>query len=384
MTIKSPSIDTSGDRLTVTYLLDCSVSEAQQRAEEICVEQTIEFPADLVDRGDIRSKVIGQIEACTPLDTGKTRVDISYAWELCANEFPQFLNVVFGNISIQPGIKVLDVHLPAGAEHSLQGPLHGVQGLRAAHHAPWRPLIATALKPLGLDVKSLAKMAYDLALGGIDIIKDDHGLSDQPFAPFRERVQRCAEAVQEANAKSGSHCAYYPNISSRLDRFIENACFAQENGAGGYLLAPGLVGWDAVHWLRAQGLELPVIIHPTFQGTYVMSPGAGIAHRLQYGILVRLAGADASVFPNFGGRFSFSQAECREILHGCQDGFGSYRPVFPAPGGGMKLERIPEMIRFYGQDCILLIGGDLHRSDNLTLATQKFLQAVSTTAERSG
>jgi ribulose-bisphosphate carboxylase large chain len=31
-------------------------------------------------------------------------------------------------------------------------------------------------------------MAHACALGGIDIIKDDHGLSDQPFCRYEERV----------------------------------------------------------------------------------------------------------------------------------------------------------------------------------------------------
>jgi ribulose-bisphosphate carboxylase large chain len=61
---------------------------------------------------------------------------------------------------------------------------------------------------------------------------------------------------------------------------------------------------------------------------------------------------------------------------------GTYRPIFPAPGGGMKLSRIEEIIRFYGMDCTLLIGGDLHRGESLTSATRQFLQTVSEVAER--
>jgi hypothetical protein len=39
--------------------------------------------------------------------------------------------------------------------------------------------VMTALKPMGSTTAELAKMAYDFAKGGIDIIKDDHGLADQ-------------------------------------------------------------------------------------------------------------------------------------------------------------------------------------------------------------
>ncbi len=56
MTIHSPVLQTGGDRIVVSYLLCCGYTDALKRAAEICVEQTIEFPEDLVDHGDIRKK----------------------------------------------------------------------------------------------------------------------------------------------------------------------------------------------------------------------------------------------------------------------------------------------------------------------------------------
>jgi hypothetical protein len=35
-------------------------------------------------------------------------------------------------------------------------------------------------------------------------------------------------------------------------------------------------------------------------------------------------------------------------------------PIFPVPAGGMTLARVRELRDFYGLDCMLLIGGDLH------------------------
>ena len=34
-------------------------------------------------------------------------------------------------------------------------------------------------------------------------------------------------------------------------------------------------------------------------------------------------------------------------------------PILPVPAGGMTVERVPEMLRFYGRDVMLLIGGSL-------------------------
>ena len=78
---------------------------------------------------------------------------------------------------------------------------------------------------------------------------------------------------------------------------------------------------------------------------------------------MRLAGADISIFPNVGGRFSFSKAQCLEITERSRDKLGNLNPILISPAGGMTLDRIPEMIEMYGNDTALLIGGALSRGD---------------------
>lgn len=379
--IKSPRLNISGERFHVTYMLSTDYKDTRNRAEGMAVEQTIEFPADLIDDGDIRKEIIGRIESINKKSPGKTEVVISYAWETSANELTQLLNVIYGNISIQQGIKVRDIELPPLADRTFEGPSFGVDGLRSRHNAADRPLIASALKPMGLTASDLAGLAYEMALGGVDIIKDDHGLSSQIFSPFEERVKRCSEAVQKANNETGGSSAYYPNITAPAHLLIERARMAVEAGAGGLLFAPGLVGWDTVNWLRAEGIRLPTMAHPTFQGTYVLHEDIGFSHAVQYGKLVRLSGADSSVFPNYGGRFSFSKEECQSIRTGCLDEFNTFKSIFPAPGGGMKLKRIQELVDFYGRDVVLLVGGDLYRGGNISRTAEQFREAASKAAQ---
>ena len=100
------------------------------------------------------------------------------------------------------------------------GPRFGRAGIRALLDVADRPLLGTALKPMGLSAADLADLAYQLALGGVDIIKEDHGLTDQPFAPFDERVPRCAEAVALANRQTGYRCLYVPNITAPAARSL--------------------------------------------------------------------------------------------------------------------------------------------------------------------
>jgi ribulose-bisphosphate carboxylase large chain len=109
-------------------------------------------------------------------------------------------------------------------------------------------------------------------------------------------------------------------------------------------------------------LQLPILAHPAFLGSFVTCPDNGISHHALFGQIMRLAGADAVIFPHSGGRFGFSLQECREVADGTQAPLGPLKSIFPAPGGGMSLQRIPELLKFYGNEVIFLVGGDLLRN----------------------
>ncbi len=356
------SVDLSGDRFSVIYRLTGSEAEARGKADDICIEQTIEFPADLVPDDDIRRQIFGRIESFRPLDGGAFEAVISYAVEISGFELSQLLNVVFGNISLKPGIRVERLALPDSLLQAFKGPRFGRDGWRELLNAPRRPLLCSALKPMGLSAAALAEMAYKFALGGVDLIKDDHGLANQSFSPFKERVERCVEAIDRANRESGHHCAYIPNITGPANELTERAIFAKETGAGAIMAAPGLIGLDSVRMLADDDrINLPIMSHPAFQGSYITSPDNGFSHFALYGQVSRLAGADATVYPNWGGRFSFSKEECASIVAGTAAPLGQLQPIFPAPGGGMTMKRVPEMLDVYGRDVIFLMGGGLHK-----------------------
>ncbi len=349
------------ERFSVTYRLFGGEKDTRAKAEDICIEQTVEFPADEVPEGIIRDHVFGRIESFERYDNESFKAVISYAVEIAAGELTQFLNVVFGNSSIKPGVRVEHLDLPESLVRCFKGPRFGRVGLRNLLQAPKRPLLSTALKPMGLSSQELADLAYQFTLGGMDLIKDDHGLSNQSCSPFEERVSLCAAAVQRGNKETGQRTLYVANITAPHSEVIQRARFAKRAGAGGLMAAPGLIGFDLMRELADDdSLALPILTHPALQGSFVASRN-GISHGVIFGQLARLAGADATIFPNYGGRFSFSRDECKEIAGATSAPMGHLKSIFPAPGGGMNLERVPEMIETYGRDLIFLIGGGLFK-----------------------
>lgn len=369
----------SGERFIVTYHLTGNEAIARAKAEDICIEQTVEFPAEFVPDDDIRGQIFGRIEDFRPLDPQCYIATISFAVETSGFELAQLLNVIYGNISIKPGIRVDSIELPHSLLQAFKGPRFGRAGMRQLLNVAARPLLCTALKPMGYPIEGLAEFAYQLALGGIDMIKDDHGLADQPFANFRKRVKICAEAIERVNHESGYRCIYMPNVTGPVDQILDKALYAKEMGAGALLLTSGLTGPDMMRLLADDDrIALPLVCHPAFTGSYVITPDNGFSHYAFYGQLTRLIGADAIIYPNYGGRFSFSREACQAIAAGCSVPMGHLQSIFPAPGGGMSIERLPDMQEVYGNEVIYLIGGALHKDGNLIENARQFRALAET------
>jgi ribulose-bisphosphate carboxylase large chain len=361
--ISATQIDLSGDRFKVTYALTGNRQEVDRRAGHICVEQTIEFPQELVGDDDIRNHIIGQIESVEPAGENCWDITISYAIESSAFNLPQLLNVMFGNISLEPGICLKRFDLPSSLSSQFKGPRFGITGLRELCGEPDMPLLCSALKPMGRSAEQLAEYAYKFALGGIHFIKDDHGICNQPFSPFKERVQRCVEAVDKANAETGLHCQYIPTLNAPAHELFDDALWAKEQGVGGLMLLPGISGFDTMRAIADdERIALPILGHPALLGSYVTAPTSGIAPAALFGQIMRLAGADVTIYPNYGGRFSFSKDVCMSIAQAAREQMGAQKPIFPSPGGGMNFSNVPEMIESYGRDIMFLIGGALHKS----------------------
>ncbi|MBW2276205.1 MAG: ribulose 1,5-bisphosphate carboxylase large subunit [Deltaproteobacteria bacterium] len=374
----SNSLDLSGERFTAVYHLLGDAEDAAARAAGICLEQTVELPVDLIRCPDIEEQIMGRVTGLEPLEDGRHAATIEFPVEIAGAELPQLLNVLYGNVSLLPGIRLMRFELPPVLADHFPGPRFGRVGLRELIGVPERPLLATAIKPLGLAPLELARLAGDLARGGMDLIKDDHGLADQPFSRFEERIARCAAAVGEANAQTGKTCLYLPNVTAPSDQLHSRAGFAREAGAGGLVISPGLAGLDGMRRLAADDeLGMPIMCHPALLGSFIVGADAGIAPGALFGQIARLAGADATIFPSFGGRFSISETACRDLIEGTVRAMGSIAPAFPVPAGGMSLERVPGLIEFYGRDVILLIGGDLHRhGDSVEDGCRRFVELV--------
>ncbi len=345
-----PSVDRTG-RILATYRIAAPAAAIEVRAQALAVEQSVEMPLEAISDRRVLEDVVARVEAIRPAGDA-FEVVLGIAPSTTGPEASQLLNMLFGNCSMQPEVELVDVAFPEGYERAFPGPRFGIDGIRRLVRAEARPLTCTALKPQGSSAEHLASLAGTFARAGIDVIKDDHGIADQASAPFEKRVPAVQRAIDAANRDSGGCSIYAPTFSGGPRALAVQTHIARECGVRMALVAPMLVGVPAFLELQVE-LDVPVMAHPAFGGA------ARIAPAVLLGKLFRLFGADATIFPNHGGRFSYGRDTCLAIAHAARAPWHGVKPALPVPAGGMTVERVPEMLSDFGRDVMLLIGGGL-------------------------
>jgi ribulose-bisphosphate carboxylase large chain len=358
--------------IVVTYQVISDKEDVSDLARKIAIEQSVETPETLITP-EIEARFVGRIENISPVENHQNRytIALSYPEEILSQQYNQLINLCFGNVSMYQSVKCIDINLPDKLLSNFVGPRYGVDGIRECLGVYGRPLLATALKPRGYSDKQFADLAYEFALGGGDIIKDDQNLIGS-FEEFKQRVTLCMEAVKKAEDKTGKRCVYFPFISAPYEQIEVYFEWVKRQGVKGVLLAPLILGLDTARGLAAK-YDLIYMAHPSFTGSYCVAPNDGMSYHLLYGYLYRLAGVDISVFPNTGGRFQFKEHDCKKIADELRKPLSNLKSAFPCPAGGMQYAHLNEMCRWYQQDSVFLLGGSLlEHSAKLSVSTQAF------------
>jgi len=352
--------------IEATYHVRSDAQSIADRARAIAVEQSVEMPLDAIDDAYVNAEIVGRVRELRDLGDGTFAVRIALAAATVGNDAGQLINMLFGNTSIHDDVILHDIELADDLVRGLGGPRHGLAGLRQRVGATRRALTCAALKPQGLPAEKLAALALRFAQGGIDYIKDDHGLADQAYSPFADRVA----AVTAALRRHGTATRYVPSLSGDLDALRTQIAVAKDAGIDTVMVAPMIAGLANAHRLMRDNPGMAFLAHPSLVGSRIAPP-------LLFGKLFRMLGADAVVYPNYGGRFGYSPETCRALARAALADWHGLKPCVPTPAGGMTPERVAEMLDFYGADIMLLIGGGLLAArDRLIEETAAFVAAV--------
>ncbi|NBD26456.1 2,3-diketo-5-methylthiopentyl-1-phosphate enolase [Paenibacillus glycinis] len=373
---------------TATYRSYDDKADFQKKALGIAVGLTVGSWTDLPEaRKAEMEKHLGRVVSVdvhegTEPGTRYADIVIAYPDVNFSRDIPALLVTVFGKLSMDGRIKLLDLDFSSDFLSAFPGPKFGMAGIRDLLGVQDRPLLMSIFKSvIGHDLPNLRDQFYKQALGGVDLIKDDEILFENPLTPLQKRVEACMEAARQAEAETGQKLLYAVNLTGPTSKLASQAKLAIAAGANALLFNVLAYGFDVLHELSSDPeITIPIAAHPAMAGAFYPSPHYGIAAPLLLGKLMRLAGADLALFPSPYGSVVMPREENLAVQAALIDPALPVRPSFSVPSAGIHPGLVPLILRDFGTDVVVNAGGGIHGHPMGTAAGgQAFRQAIDAT-----
>lgn len=365
--------------IVAKYQLHNSPSKIDAIAEKLAVGLTVGSWTDLTaeDQAHLK-KFKGEVISREIIDEDKgvLQIEIAYPEHNLTPDFSSILTTVFGKLSLDGKVKLLDIDFGYYSKH-FKGPALGVQGVREILDIHDRPLVMSIFKGIiGRDVKFFEDQLRAQALS-VDIIKDDEILYDIPELPFEERIVIGKRVLDEVYERTSRRVLYAVNLSGPVFELPDKARIAKQLGANALLFNVHTYGLDALKGIRDLDLGLPILAHPALSGALCGSSDYGISYSLLLSKLTRLSGADLILFPVPYGSIELTESDARSIVtHALEE--STVNRAFPVPSAGVHPGLVKRIIDDFGEEIVINAGGGIHgHPDGATAGGEAFLQAIN-------
>lgn len=388
-----------------TYRCFDERADFHKKAQSIAVGLTVGSWTDLPEAqkaqmekhlGKVISVEVHEPQTSNNINTQRyADIQIAYPDVNFSKDIPALLVTVFGKLSMDGQIKLLDLAFSEPFAAAFNGPKFGVAGIRELLSIPERPLLMSIFKSvIGHDLATLKEQFYLQALGGVDLIKDDEILFENPLTPIEKRVEACMEAAYRAEQETKQKLIYAVNLTGPTSQLAAQAKKAIHAGANGLLFNVLAYGYDVLHELSSDPeINVPIAAHPAMAGALYPAHNYGISASLLLGKLMRLAGADLVLFPSPYGSVVMPKEENLAIQYALLTNdmyedyiYGVLEPTspftlkssFPVPSAGIHPGLVPLILRDFGTEVVVNAGGGIHGHPMGTVAGgQAFKQAIA-------
>lgn len=359
-------------KITATYLVHDAKGNLEKKAESIALGLTVGSWTDLpaVDQEQLKKhkgEVVSVSETSPSAAAGHLGerkaglIKIAYPAANFSADIPAILTTIFGKLSLDGEVKLIDIELDEALEQQFPGPQFGIDSIRNKLGVHDRPLLMSIFKGMiGRGTDLFEEQLRAQAAGGVDLVKDDEILFDNPLTPFEDRIRRGVKVLNEEYERTGHRTLYAVNLSGRTFDLKEKARKAVSLGANALLFNVFAYGLDTLQSLAEDPyIDVPIMAHPAVSGAFTASPLYGISNQVLLGKLLRLAGADFVLFPSPYGSVAMEKAETFAIRDALTSD-SRLKRAFPVPSAGIHPGLVPQLIEDFGKDSIINAGGGIH------------------------
>lgn len=377
-----------------TYLVHDAKGDLNKKAEGIALGLTVGSWTDLplLEQEQLKAHKgrvleVSQLESCEKTNqflgkhVTKGLIKIAYPSVNYSHDIPAILTTVFGKLSLDGEVKLLDLELSEEVKKAFPGPKFGIHGIRDLVGVYDRPLLMSIFKGvIGRDLVYLKDQLKQQILGGVDLVKDDEILFDNPLTPFEARIAAGKEVLQQVFEETGRKALYAVNLTGKTFELKDKAKRATELGASVLLFNVFAYGLDVMQSLvEDPEINIPIMAHPAVSGASTASSLYGFSSSLLLGKLVRMSGADFSLFPSPYGSVALDRNEALGIAEYCLKKEG-LKQTFPVPSAGIHPGLVPLLVNDFGIDSVINAGGGVHGHPNGAIGGgQAFRAAIDAT-----
>ncbi len=374
-------------QIIATYQVYDKTGDFAKKAEGIALGLTVgtwtDLPTLVQDQVKKHKGQVVSIEELPPdpkrADLKKALLKIAYPSANFSLDFPAILTTVFGKLSLDGMIKLMDLEFSSDLRDCFPGPKFGIEGLREKLKVHDRPLLMSIFKSmLGRDLSYFGEQLRKQALGGVDLVKDDEILFDNPLTPFSSRILVAKDVLRKTEELTGEKTLYAIHLSGPTFELLDKARQAVELGADALLFNVFAYGLDVLQSLADHPeISVPILAHPAVSGALTSSPIYGVHSALLLGKLLRYAGADLVLFPSPYGSVALEKEVTLAITEELTRPAGQLKRSFPVPSAGIHPGLVPQLIKDFGVDSVINAGGGIHgHPDGAEAGGKAFRQVI--------
>lgn len=307
----------------------------------------------------------------------------------------QLLSGIAGNIfgmKALRNLRLIDVTFPKEYLKHFKGPHHGMDAIRKMMKVYKRPLTGAVPKPkVGFSAAEHAEIGFETWMGGFDFVKDDENLTSTSFNRFEERVKLMTKMRDKAEKLTGEKKSAFLNITGDIETMKMRADFLVDYGWNYAMIDVVVAGTSAVMTMRDYCSELGLAIHAhrAMHAAFDRSPKHGITMQF-LAKLMRLIGVTQIHSGTAVGKLVGNKREVTAVADTLREkqvkplkhtllaqDWHHIKSAFPVSSGGLHPGLVPDVMKIYGNDLILLVSGGIHGHPKGTRAGAKAtMQAI--------
>lgn len=369
------------DGVSATYFIETPY-DLQYAAEVMAGEQStgtfVSVPGETAQLKKMHSAKIVEIKHLADVSTpslpgskppyphdGKYRqgeVTLFFPLHNFGVSIPNLLATVAGNLyELQEfsGLRLINLELPDAFAVKYRGPKFGIEGTRKLTGVYDRPIIGTIIKPsVGLSIDELRIIVRELALAGLDFIKDDELNADPPYAPLEHKVKAVMEEIERAADQTGKKVMYAFNITGDIDELRRHHDLVVNHGGNCVMVSINSIGFAGLAYLNRYS-EVPIHGHRNQFGFMTRCPQLGMEFTV-YQKLARLAGADQLHVNALNSKFYESNESVVKSVQAMKQPISGGNFAMPVLSSGQSAVTAEETYRALGTyDVMNLAGGGI-------------------------